>query len=119
MNRVPLSTRPASSSTTSPWSPSPPAASRAHAPRDYEALFDPQFNYSAADIAAKTGIPLGEVQAAAQRREISSVCTVARDGASKIWKGHKIIAWLKFRDSKQAAGPAAPQSIPTNPSEPT
>ena len=70
---------------------------------DYDTLFEPQFNYTPPEIAAKTGLPLELIRAAAQRREISNVCTISRDGLNKCYKGHKVIAWLKFRASQTPA----------------
>lgn len=58
-------------------------------------MFNPQWNYNANEIAAIAGIPLEAVQLAAERREISCVCVVCRDGSRKAWKGDKCEAWVK------------------------
>ena len=83
-------------------------------PLDYDSLFEPQFNYSAADISRKTGLHVDLIKAAGERREISNVITMARDGVNKMWKGHKVIAWLKRRDPEYQV---PRQQQPTSPQE--
>jgi hypothetical protein len=57
--------------------------------------FNPRWNYRAEEIASITGIPIEAVRLAGQRREISCVCTMCRDGINKARKGDKCQSWAE------------------------
>jgi len=60
-----------------------------------ELIFNPQWNYTADEISDLAGIPKEIIERADAAREIASVCTMARDGARKAWKGDKVAAWIR------------------------
>ena len=59
-----------------------------------EQIFNPEWNYTAEEIADIAGIDRDVIDRAAEAREIASVCVIAR-GGHKGWKGDKIASWIR------------------------